>query len=317
MLLTVLLLVLCALTQATALPFLQPRQFPSTFCNVSSLSPPSVAPGNSSAGFQLQEGQQVVAVALARGVQNYSCTFNSQIEAGVLALLYDVTCLAVALPTNATTAETSSTSSTSAASTGSAASDSVTTTPTDSAALTSLPVDGTPTITSSAPSGQVSLPPIPPDTLPPPLPLDPLSDFNLSLLPSLALQIPFPFNASSFPYLGGSGVLGEWYYVSATSGEAAGKNVPFFSLPPYGTVTARQVNRTAAPSEGRAGNQTAPPDVIDRDWTAYQAVDGGNGMFATTVWSVDTAGGALARQNCTGEGNTTSVDFASLVYFFR
>ncbi|GAA5916745.1 hypothetical protein JCM6882_003043 [Rhodosporidiobolus microsporus] len=313
-------LALLALAHATPLPLpLSRRQFPSSFCNASSLSPPSVGGGTASAGFELQEGQQVVAVALARGTQNYTCTFSQQVESGVLALLYDVTCLAVALPSNTSASVNASSSSASSSEPAIAvptATDSTASITDSATTLLAFPIDGTPTLSGAIAQASTSLPSdgLPP--LPPPLPV-PLSAFNLTSLPSIAVQIPFPFNASSFPYLGGGGVLGEWYFVTATSGEAQGENVPFFALPPYGTVTAREANRTAAPSEEGEGGGGDNATTSDLAWTAYEAVDGGNGMFATAVWSVNTAGGGLASQNCTGEGNTTSVDFASLLYFFR
>ncbi|GAA6034510.1 hypothetical protein JCM8097_005366 [Rhodosporidiobolus ruineniae] len=321
MLLPFALLPLLPLISALAIPTTPPsvhlhaRQSPSS-CNASLVSPPQVGGNGSVGAFNTSSGQQVVAVAIARGTANYTCTFSNFVDSGILAVLYDVTCLGVlesvanATASNATSSGSSVASSTVTGSattqdSGSLLTAATATTPT-AAAL--LPIDD--------PSAQPQLPPLP--LLPNPT-LQP-SNFTLSLLPLLAIQVPFPYNASTFPYLGGGGVLGEHYYVSAASVNASdgdeGGNLPFYSLPGYGAFAAQETSTLPSPPVNVTlvgGNVTAPP----LDWATYETVNGGTGAFATSVWRVETAGGGLNGTACSTEGNTTTVDFAALYYFFR
>ncbi|GAA5853020.1 hypothetical protein JCM8547_004772 [Rhodosporidiobolus lusitaniae] len=265
-------------------------------------------------GFSVPEGESVVAVAVARGTQNYTCTFGQQMETGVLALLFDVTCLAANLSTVTSGNESSTTSSSSAPS--STASSSVTST-----TLITQATASSPSAAAFIPLDNPSLPqPVP--SLPPLDFNNTISSFNLSLLPLLALSVPFPYNASTFPYLidptasssSGTGLL---YYISPPSSSNETTPVPFFSLPPYGSFTAAstsQQGESPAPmNETTTG--AGGKEVENLSWRAYDAVRGGSGGFALHAYRVDTAGGGLVEQNCTTEGATLAVDFAALFYF--
>ncbi|GAA5979744.1 hypothetical protein JCM11641_004074 [Rhodosporidiobolus odoratus] len=280
------------------------RQSPADLCNASDIQPPIKV-----IGLPDVSGRQIVAVALGRGTQNYTCTFSQQAESGALAVLTDVTCLAAYLShmsgngtnsttsspvsisnsatTSATSPSASSTDASTATSTGGGGSDA-----SDAVASTSTPA------TFLIPLDDPSL--ADPDTLPS---ISELSSLNFSSLPALALSVPFPFNATTFPFLPNSSYFGEHYY--APFGDM-GEILPLFSLPGYGNVTAREVNRSTE-AGGSGGNVT---------WAAFEAVDGGEVVFASVVWRTDTIGGGISKQNCSSEGNQTAVDFAALYYFF-
>ncbi|BGP17095.1 hypothetical protein JCM10213_006874 [Rhodosporidiobolus nylandii] len=287
-----------------ALPFpLLRRQSAANLCNASLVPPPEDAVGLPQLG-----SQQVVAIALARGTQNYTCTLSQQVESGSVAVLVDVTCVAAYLAQKNESSSTSSSASSSSAASSTTSSSALSTTTAGGGGESSITGSVT---TNAAPAPSAFLFPLDPSFAQPSSPSSSSNNtdgggFNLSTLPSLALTVPFPYNASSFPYSSASSFLGEHYWVNSTS--SPGQVKPFWSLPGYGSVTAMEVNRTMSPG----GNST------DEAWAAYEAENGGQGAFATTVWRVDTAGGGLGGgQNCSSEGNQTAVDFAALFYSFR
>ncbi|GAA6018231.1 hypothetical protein JCM10207_002875 [Rhodosporidiobolus poonsookiae] len=296
------------------------RQAPSVFCNPATISAPNVT------GLSVLEGQQVVAVAIARGTQNYTCMFSQQIESGTLAFLYDVTCLASSLSASNGTASPSSTTS-STFSSETASSTSVTGSVTTQADSTSAPAasTGEPSAVLQFPLDDPSLQPPSSDAQGAP-PTSRLGNFTLSNLPALVLNIPFPFNGTTFPYAdpaAPSTLVGETFFAPSTlnSTDNSTQVLPSWVLPGYGTVTAQETSRVAASTNstavfggGSGANGTSLPNVA---WASYEVVNGGQGMFASTVWRTNTAGGGLQATNCTVEGNTTVVDFAALYYFFR
>ncbi|GAA5876266.1 hypothetical protein JCM1840_003598 [Sporobolomyces johnsonii] len=76
-----------------AVPTLNTHKAASPFCDASAVVPDLPSNGNLS----VPPGQSTVAVALARGLKNYTCSFSTIISTGALALLYDITCLASSL----------------------------------------------------------------------------------------------------------------------------------------------------------------------------------------------------------------------------